>query len=43
MTEDQQLRERLGALSLERATTFTWQRCVQSTVDAYRRAAASSR
>lgn len=43
MAEDSQLRERLAARSLERAATFTWQRCVQATVDAYRRAAASSR
>jgi alpha-1,3-rhamnosyl/mannosyltransferase len=43
MAEDSQLRERLAARSLERAATFTWQRCVQATVDAYRRAAASWR
>lgn len=43
MADDAQLRSRLGQASLQRAATFTWSRCVEQTVAAYRRAAASPR
>lgn len=42
MAEDPDLRAQLGVRSLERAARFTWERCVDQTVAAYRRAAASS-
>jgi glycosyltransferase involved in cell wall biosynthesis len=43
MVEDPALRAELASRSCERAGSFTWQRCAQGTVDAYGRAAASSR
>jgi alpha-1,3-rhamnosyl/mannosyltransferase len=43
MVEDAPLRETLAARSLARAAMFTWDRCVERTVAAYRRAAAISR
>ena len=42
MMEDAPLRASLSARAYERATTFTWARCVDETVAAYRRAAAST-
>ena len=35
MLEDQALRERMGAASLERASHFTWDKCAQQTLDVY--------
>jgi alpha-1,3-rhamnosyl/mannosyltransferase len=43
MAQDAALRETLGARSRARAATFTWERCVDQSVAAYRRAAATSR
>jgi len=39
---DHALRERLIAAGRERAATFTWQRCAERTVDAYRRVLGSA-
>lgn len=43
MAEDPQLRASLSARALQRAQAFTWERCVEGTVAAYRRALARSR
>ena len=43
MVEDPQARAALAQRSLQRAGTFTWGRCVERTLAAYREAAASSR
>lgn len=43
MVEDRALCADLASRSIKRAATFTWQRCVEGTVDVYRRAAVSSR
>lgn len=43
MAEDPGLRARLSGLGRGRAANFTWERCVDRTAAAYRRAAASSR
>jgi glycosyltransferase involved in cell wall biosynthesis len=43
MADDPRLRGELAARSLIRARSFTWDRCVEQTLEAYRRAAASSR
>lgn len=42
LTQDASLRASLSAKAYARATTFTWTRCVDETVAAYRRAAAST-
>lgn len=43
MVEDSQGRAALAQRSLQRAGTFTWERCVERTLAAYREAAARSR
>jgi glycosyltransferase involved in cell wall biosynthesis len=43
MAEDESMRTELGARALQRAATFTWDRCVDDTLAAYRRAASRSR
>jgi O-antigen biosynthesis alpha-1,3-rhamnosyltransferase len=41
IAQDPQLRTSLSAAALTRARTFTWSRCVDETVEVYRRAASS--
>ncbi len=41
LAEDDALRSRLGALSLQRASAYSWQRCAAETADAYREVMAS--
>ena len=36
VARDASLRERIGAMGIDRASYFTWKRCAQATLDAYR-------